>query len=200
MLISTYTNPRILFSTFRKYFLLLLVLLFSGCTTLLPNTENTVNGPWEDYDQAQAIFEKIVPYKTSVNDLKLIGFDPKNNPNVKIIPFSSLIPRFIPPSEIQGYRVDKGIAECIAAQSACECYEIEQSYEDRKRDGNFWLDVLNFDRHVNVKGWRFNALLLINQDMVIYKLTWGEPKRKAYESTNNPLGPFQSIDLQKLGP
>lgn len=184
----------------RKYLFLVLIFLLSGCTTLLPNSENRIKGPWADYEQAQAVFDKITPYTTKVEDLKLLDFDPKSNPNVKIIPFSELIRRFIPPSSIPGYIIDKGISECIISQSACECYELEQNYEGRKRDGNFWLDIFNFDRHVDIKGWQFNALILINNDLVIYKLTWGEPNKKRSESVNNPLGPLQSIDLQRLVP
>jgi hypothetical protein len=184
----------------KKYLFLVLIFLLSGCTNLLPNAENRINGPWNDYQQAQAVFDKITPYTTKVADLKLLGFDPKSNPNVKIIPFSELIRRFIPPSSIPGYVIDKGISECIVSQSDCECYELEQNYDGRKRDGNFWLDIFNFDRHVDIKGWQFNALILINNDFVIYKLTWGEPNKKRSESVNNPLGPLQSIDLQRFVP
>jgi hypothetical protein len=125
-----------------------------------------------------------------------LGFDPKSNPNVKIIPFSELIRRFIPPSSIPGYVIDRGISECIISQSACECYELEQNYESRKRDGNFWLDIFNFDRHVDIKGWQFNALILVNNDFVIYKLTWGEPHKKGLKVSITHLGHFKVLTFR----
>ena len=62
----------------------------------------------------------------------------------------------------------------------------------RNRYGNFWADLFNFKRKTDIVGWRFNAVLLITGDVVVYKLTGGQPTIHEHEESNNPLGPLQS--------
>ena len=63
----------------------------------------------------------------------------------------------------------------------------------RKRYGNFFLDFFNFERRTKVTGWEFNAVLIIKDDLVIYKLISGQPAIQEYEEANNPLGPLQAV-------
>lgn len=61
----------------------------------------------------------------------------------------------------------------------------------RNRYGSFWADMLNFTRKTDIVGWRFNAVVLITDDVVVYKLTGGQPAIHEHEESTNPLGPFQ---------
>lgn len=79
------------------------------------------------------------------------------------------------------------------ANTACKGYEIDQRLIKRKRYGNFWADILNFKRKVDVIGWRFNGVILIKDSLVVYKLTGGQPAIHELEENKNPLGPFQGI-------
>jgi hypothetical protein len=166
----------------------------AGCSSLLPTSKNTVIGPWSNFQEAQTLFQKITPYETTEADLRTMGLDLATNPNITILNYPDVIRRFVPPTVVDGYQLDRGVADCIASNMACRAYEIDQKYLDRNRYGGFWADFFNFRRQTKTTGWTFNAVLLLKKDVVIYKLTAGQPLIEENESKRNPLGPFQAID------
>ncbi len=171
----------------------LLVVFLGACSSLLPRDEARTYSPWQSYEEAQQTFDGIVPHQTTVQDLQKIGLDPKANPNITILNYSDVLRRFLPSPSVNAADLDVGVQECIAAKTRCQGYEVLQQLTKRKRYGNFWADFLNFQRKVDIAGWRFNGVILLNDGLVIYKLTGGEPAIHQFESTTNPLGPLQGI-------
>ena len=53
----------------------LAVLLVTGCGGLLPKTSNVTKSPWASYRDMQLTFDKIVPGKTNMAELKELGSD-----------------------------------------------------------------------------------------------------------------------------
>lgn len=170
------------------------VLFLAGCGSLLPRSNAIMDSPWESYQEAQQTFDAIIPYQTTIEDLKKLKLDPESNPNITILNYSDVIRRFVPSASINVHDLDAGVSECILAKSACKGYEIDQKSMKRKRYGNFWADFLNFKRKTDVVGWRFNGIILIRDNVVIYKLTGGQPAIHELEENMQPLGPFQGID------
>lgn len=175
-----------------------ILLLLSGCSSLLPRSTAVVESPWQSFQEAQQTFDKIVPYQTTVNDLKLFKLDPETNPNITILNYSDVLRRFVPSDSVSALNLDKGVVECIQAKMACKGYEVNQRTLKRNRIGNFWLDFLNFRREVDVVGWHFNGVVLIKDNLVVYKLTGGQPSIHEIEHSRNPLGPFQGIGESQL--
>ena len=60
-----------------------------------------------------------------------------------------------------------------------------------ERVGSFFLDFLNFRRTTEITGWRFNAVVVLKDDVVVYKLWGGRPMIKELNESRNPLGPLQ---------
>ena len=58
---------------------------------------------------------------------------------------------------------------------------------------------LGFKRDTQTNGWAFSGLILIKDEVVIYKLTGGQPSIVGQESTQNPLGPLQMITSKMYG-
>jgi hypothetical protein len=168
------------------------VVLLAACSTLLPRGEQLTYSPWKNFAEAQQAFDRIVPHRTTVAELKEMKLDPKANPNIAILNYSDILRRFLPSPSIDSHDLDAGVQECIAAKSACQGYEITQQYTHRKRYGSFLLDLFNFRRKTDISGWSFNGVLLIKDGVVIYKLTGGQPSIHQLEENVNPLGPFQS--------
>jgi hypothetical protein len=170
------------------------LLLLSACSALLPRSES---GPaktsFADFAQAREAFDEIVPYQTRVADLGRLGFDPFQDPNVTILTYSDITRRFIPSSAVAAESLDRGITDCIAAKDACRAYEWDMKSLKRKRAGNFWLDSLNFKRRTETSGWRFSGLVIVNNDLVVYKLWGGQPSIQEAEENRNPLGPFHGV-------
>ena len=174
------------------------VLFLAGCGTLLPRGESVVDSPWHSFADAQQTFDQIIPYKTTVEDLRKLKLDPLQNPNITLLNYSDVLRRFIPSPATNMQDLDSGVRDCIDAKSACKGYEVDQKTVTRRRYGNFWADFLNFKRKVNIAGWRFNGVILIKGDLVVYKLTGGQPVIHELEESKNPLGPLQGIGESKL--
>jgi len=75
---------------------------------------------------------------------------------------------------------------------ACIAYEFHFAHESRGRKGNFLLDFLNFNRTTVVRGWRFDALVVVSAGVVLFRNFGGEPDNERVERQVNPLGPLQS--------
>lgn len=170
-----------------------LAMVLAGCSSLLPNGKQESQTPWHSYADAQAMFAKIVPAKTSLAELKALGVDPDHTPNITVLAHADLLRRLMPTASADIRLLDPGLQECISAAQACFGYEIEQSHLDRQRYGNFWMDFLNFKRLVNVSGWQFDAVVVIKNDTVIYKSWSGKPNIHQLEEEQSPLGPLQGL-------
>ncbi len=175
-----------------------LPVVLAGCSALLPTSEAVTDSPWQSFEEAQQTFDRIVPYQTTVDDLKQMKLDPAANPNITILNYSDVLRRFIPSPSIDAKDLDTGVQECIAAKTVCRGYEVEQRSTKRDRYGNFWLDLLNFNRKVDIVGWRFNGVLLLRDGTVVYKLTGGQPQIHEHEETTQPLGPLQGAGESRL--
>jgi hypothetical protein len=170
-----------------------LAVLLAGCVALLPRSDSGAKSLWANFDTAKENFNRVEPYETNKAELVALGLDPISNPNITILNYSDIIRRFIPSSAVAAENLDRGISECIAAKNDCSAYEIDVKSLKRKRAGNFWLDALNFKRHTEISGWRFTGLIVLKNDLVVYKLWGGQPSIQEAENTRNPLGPFQGI-------
>ncbi|MHB8535568.1 MAG: hypothetical protein ACYDBW_08995 [Sulfuricaulis sp.] len=171
--------------------IILFPVFLDGCSSLLPRGQTTTVGPWQNFHEAQQVFDKIVPYQTTFEDLKKLKLDPESNPNITILNYSDVIRRFIPSPSANEEDLAPGVKECILAKAACHGYEVVQKSSTSKRYGNFWADFANFKRKTEVTGWSFNAVILVKDNVVIYTLIGGQPAIRELEESKNPLGPFQ---------
>lgn len=180
--------------------MLAFALLFLGaCSSMLPKAEVVTISPWHSFQEIQHVFDGISPHRTTVADLRNLGLDPGENPNITILNYSDILRRFIPGPSIDARDLDEGVQECIQAKAACIGYEIRQEVIKKVRYGNFWADFLNFKRKVDILGWRFNGVILIKDKVVVYKLSGGEPSIHQYEENRNPLGPLQGLGESGAG-
>ena len=174
------------------------VALLAGCGALLPRGETVAESPWQSFEEAQQTFDRIIPYTTTVQDLRALKLDPMQNPNITLLNYSDVLRRFIPSPSTNTEDLDPGVQDCIKAKSACKGYEVDQKTVKRRRYGNFLADFMNFKRKVDIVGWRFNGVVLIKDEVVVYKLTGGQPAIHEHEENKNPLGPLQGIGESRL--
>jgi hypothetical protein len=177
----------------------LTVCLVSGCTGLLPHSKEATASPWATYREAQAAFDRIIPGKTTAEDLRELSLDPETVPNIAILNYSDVLRRFMLNQSVTLSDLDRGVQECVMAKTVCRGLEINQRLVKKHRNGSFWLDLLGFKRETHTEGWRFNALVLLKDGVVVYKLTGGQPVIQESEHTQNPLGPVQSIGNKLTG-
>ncbi len=173
---------------------LALVITTTGCKSLFTSTSQRARTPWQNFDEAETAFDKIVPHKTTVPELKSMGFDPLTTPNIKILTYLDLIQRFIPNSSITMADLQSDVRACIESKDCCHAYEMELDLIDAKRFGNLALDVFGFKRNTKTTGWRYKALVIVKDDVVAYKIRSGEPNVDRVEKRSKPLGPLQELD------
>lgn len=164
----------------------------TGCSFLLPRGRSVAESPWMEYDDAKKAFDAITIGKTTVDDLKELGFDVKDSPNLKVLNYLDIAAttQSIPMQEL-----DPGLQACIKARSDCRAYVFEPTRTYNRRVGNFWLDILNFRRKTHNTGWRFKALIVFVNHRVAYKLSSGEPRIDSIQDNINPLGPIQGPEI-----
>lgn len=173
---------------------LALVSITTGCKSLFSSSAQRTRTPWQNFDEAQTAYEKVVPHKTTISELKELGFDPNTTPNIKILTYLDLIQRFIPNSSITLNDLQPDVRSCIESKDCCHAYEMELDMTDSKRYGNLALDVFGFNRKTKTTGWRFKALVIVKDDVVAYKIRSGEPNVDRLERKTKPLGPLQELD------
>jgi hypothetical protein len=174
--------------------LLVAAIYVAGCISLLPSTRQTTESPWETFDDAKKNFDRILPYKTRNEDLKKLNFHPYTTENVEILTYLDIIHRFMPNPSIQMSDLDEGLQECLQYKELCYAYEINIRNIRTKRFGNVILDLFSFKRKREDYGWYFNALIVLNEDLVIYKLWGGKPRTHEFYEQKKPLGPFQESE------
>jgi hypothetical protein len=163
----------------------------AGCADLLPHGQGQRASGFGSFEAAAQALDRVVPYRTDVAGLRTLGYDPEHSPNVTRIPYPQLTARLSPDPGVPFEALDPGIRDCILARQECVAYEFHFGQEDRRREGVFLLDFLNFRRVTHVVGWRFDGLMAIRNDVVLFRSYAGEARIDRTEREVNPLGPLQ---------
>ena len=179
-------------------FVLLLVSLLGGCANLLPGLKREVSNPWTDFAAAKQSFDQIVPFQTSMQTVRALGFDPDITPNMQVLNQAQVIEAVLPSPLQERSAIPPGIVKCMQAGAACMGYATEPSRITQQRVGYFLLDLLNFHRNTVTTGWKFAALIVVIDEQVAYTQWSGQPQIHTTVERTNPLGPLQSID-ESLG-
>lgn len=169
-----------------------LVALTSACSSLLPEA-HTESTSFKSFEEARAVIEALIPMKTDRKTMEKNGFDPAKHPNTKLLTHSDVVRLMVPTALLKREDLDPGILVCLESRDACHGMEIAVSKIARTRTGNFFADFSNFRRHTETTGWRFNALILFVNELVVYRSWGGQPAVNEVEINSNPLGPFQDI-------
>jgi len=164
--------------------------IFSGCAALLPHSSSVTNSPWKSYKEVVDAYNTVVPNKSTVTDIKKLGFNIYSTPNLKILSFVDIA---VATSTLKRKEMGSGIGTCLKVRDLCSGYIFEPQVAKSDRFGNFWLDILNFRRKTKESGWKFKATFLIVDSVIVEKFWYGEPLINLDKTVVNPLGPFQEI-------
>lgn len=167
------------------------LLALGACTSMLPSGSTDTPKGFGSFGEAQSAVQRIVPLETATADLARLGFDPVAGTNVTLIPYPDLVGRLAPHPGVPFDKLDPGIRRCIEAQTACRGYVFHFERQDRRREGNFWLDFLNLRRTTYFSGWWFDALIVVANGTVLFRNFAGQAATDRVEKQVNPLGPFQ---------
>ena len=170
------------------------MLLLTGCASLFSSTSSISETKWKNYSEVDGAFAVIQSGHTTVADLKMLGFDPGTSPNVKVLTYVDVMGIFMANPSITKAELHPAVRECIEAMERGHAYEVQLSDVRTKRHGNLFLDIFGFKRTTHESGWRFRGLILLKDELVVYKLASGEPSISREEQRKKPLGPLQELD------
>lgn len=165
-------------------------MLITGCSSLLPQSKSE-SSSFKSFEAARAAIEGLVPMQSDLSTLSKIGIDPAKHPNTTILTHADVVRRFVPGSVLGKQDLDPGVVSCLEARDACRGLDVVASRVNKDRTGNFLADFFNFSRRTDTTGWRFNAVVLLVNDKVVYRNWGGQPVLNETEVHNNPLGPLQ---------
>jgi len=177
-------------------FLAPLLAVSAGCSSLLPKSKETSGTPstaWQTYQDAEKTFATIAPGKTTVAELATMKLDPRTNPNIRIMPRYEVMQHFVVNRTVTMDDLDAGVRDCLAADTHCVGWQIDQTATQKKRNGNAAADFLRLRRETHSSGWRFTGLLLIKDGVVLYKLSGGQPMIHEIAESEDALGPLQAL-------
>jgi hypothetical protein len=163
----------------------------TGCSTLLPRSEEATTMPWPDYHSARQAVDAIEPGQTRVDELLGNGFSPDHNPAVTWLSWPELLQRFAALGAIEPLKIDPGLRECLTHSERCRALGVSARQLKRERLGSFWLDSLSFRRIIRTTGWTFNAVIVVVDGRVVFRSHGGQPRVEQTQEFRNPLGPFQ---------
>ena len=170
-------------------FIFVLFAGLTGCAVMLPSTKVTVQSPWQTFDDCKTTFDQITLNKTTSKELERLFA----NQNVTRLNYLDIQQRFMPNTSISKEDLDPEIKKALDAKNASYAYEIMPQTINNNRSGNFWLDIFRFKRETIESGWQFKALIVIVNDIVVYKLWGGTPKIDKKTVEKKPLGPIQEL-------
>jgi hypothetical protein len=166
----------------------------AGCSFLLPTERSMTQQPWKSFAEAEQAFDRVVPKQTTVEDLAAMGLDPFTAQNIKVLTYLDLMARLMPHDGFQKSDMNDDVRKCLDAKDACRAFEVIVDIRHSKRTGYALLDILGFNRKTHITGWSFDGLLVIQDDVVVYKIRSGEPNLDRKEQRIKPLGPLQELD------
>ena len=176
----------------KRLLFLLPPLLLAGCNSLLPRVQSE-SSLFQTFEEARAAIDSLTPMKSTVSTLLAIGLDPARQQNTVILTHDDIVRRFLPSTLLKREDLDPGVIACLDARAACRGWEISAERVLRARTGGFAADFTNFSRRTETTGWRFNALVLLVDDLVVYRTWGGQPNINTLEVQTNPLGPLQDM-------
>jgi hypothetical protein len=160
---------------------------------LLPQTTNAQNSSFQSYDDVSKAYDRILPGSTSAPQLSGMGFDVDHTSNVEVLNYLGVIERFMPRESITLESLDPAVRNCVSARAGCTGYIFRPSKRTDQRVGNVLLDTLSFKRTTVSSGWSAEVLVLVQNNMVTYKLFSGKPRIDGTEERAQPLGPVQDL-------
>ncbi|WP_143474049.1 hypothetical protein [Limnohabitans sp. B9-3] len=164
----------------------------AACTSLLPQAR-TESPTFQTFDEARTAIESLVPMQSHAAEVSALKLGPAYQPNTTILSYPDIVRRVVNGTVLTKADLGPGILMCINARDACHGWEVSISKISKARTGGFLADFTNFRRRSETTGWRFNALILLVDETVVYRSWGGQPEVREVDVQHNPLGPLQDI-------
>lgn len=145
-------------------FIAVLAVQMAGCANLLPPMNGELRTPLADFDRANRGFDQLVPYASTLQALRKLGFGSAHLANLQVLNQAQVAQATLPSPLQDGATVPQGIVDCMRAG-----YAMDASSMEHRRAGKLVLSLRNFRRDTVTTGWKFAALIGVINETVVYK-------------------------------
>ncbi|MFC1756611.1 hypothetical protein ACFLZC_00415 [Patescibacteria group bacterium] len=184
--------------------LLFSLFLMFGCQTiLLPVSQNTITSPFKSYKEAGDVYiYEIQEGKTTGEELTILGMG-HTSPNVETWDHITVEKMFMHNPNIRFEDLRENVQTFLNAKNRGLALKISFGETKKKSKGNVILHFLNLLRIEKTSGWNFEGLILLVDNVVVYKLM--PPKGIVFIDKETvkrtPLGPLTNIsDVPRIFP
>ena len=175
-------------------------LMMFGCATisttsngLMPTERKIVGSTWKGYQEALDAFNLIEPNKTTLEDMKKIGFDPIAVPNTVFLDPISIRNIIVGNNASRIEDLPKDLQDYIRDLKECRGFKFRQQEFFTKGTGNLLSRIFKFNKEDIVSGWQFEAWIFMKKGVVVYTLWLGNPNIHEMTNQKNPIGSFSDI-------
>ena len=178
-------------------------MLLGGCATtnlMSSSDEETVGGAnWKTYGEAEQFYNKVELGRSTVADLAILGLDLKTAKNVVVLDRTSLLALFMASVPGSFDYLDPAVKQCLTPNIDCTPYIVSKNEAKEVGEGSLTLRVLGFKKESRIYGMEVTMLLLVHNDVVVYKQIKGPPNgTERYKVERKPLGPLDGVGVGGL--
>jgi hypothetical protein len=175
------------------------LLCLAGCGGVLPHETNVDSSKFQTYDQVTASYGGVHLGQTRLNELPALGLDTQTSPNIEVLSYTEIVNRFLPAKTVTLQQAPPGVRLCIEAQYRCSAYVFHLEHSRKQRSGSVVPDLLGIEQNTVNDGWSAEIVLLLEDDLVVYKVISGTPHTQDRHEKTRPLGPFQDLGRIVVG-
>lgn len=161
-----------------------------GGKVLLPSTTSESSKTFQNYEQVETAYIAVAPGKTNSAELAKLGFSVKSSPNIEILTYVGVVERLPQDARTKG-AIPPPVQACFDAGDRCSAYIFRPGRIESHHVGNTVLELTGFESSTVDEGWSAEVMLLIQDDVVVYKQMNGQPLIGDEQRTIQPLGPLQ---------
>ena len=178
----------------------LAAMLLGGCATslLMPSSDDQTVGDvdWKNYAEAEKFYNKIKRGETTVGDLSTLGLNLKVSKNVVILDRTSLLALFMANVPGSFEYIDDSVKQCLKSGESCTPYIFRKDESKEEGTGSLILRMLNFKKESVIRGWSVEMLVLVHNNVVVYKQIKGTPNgTERTKQERHPLGPLDGVKI-----
>jgi len=162
--------------------------LAPGCGSRLLTREQARTAPWKSFRKAKQAYDQIVVAQTTAADLEGLRLDPASSEASTVVTYVDVLEYFAPNKGIALEAADPGVQRCVHIREHCIAWRIEITRRKQRRTGMALLDWMLFRRTTRTSGWDLRMLVLMEDDLVLYKLWSARPSILEYRDRIWPLG------------
>jgi hypothetical protein len=177
-----------------------LLLVVAGCSGSVLPQESSIGAPkFTTFEQVMTSYDDIKLGQTRRPDLTALGLDTQTTPNIEVLSYNQILDLFLPNETLSLKQAPVGVQRCLRDQDHCSAYIYRLDHSHARQTGGVVPELLGTEHNTYTSGWKVEIVLLLQGDVVVYKVMSGQPNMQDNNDKSQPLGPLQDLGQSIVG-